>query len=309
MDENDATQVMPPAETPPEEPAAEDPPEAGPPRRTTVPRRWLAAAVVAVILLAAGIGIYLGTRGQDETDTGPQVAEADVTETDVVDLAIVPDLRGMTLERATQDAEAAGFIVSTATAVVESAVCPAGAVLTQEPLPGTEVQPGSTIALVIAEAPAVVQPPAGGSSGGTPPDDSAQTAQPPAPPSDVQVGDISRLVAKPKAIDLGLIQLAQWTTALEHQDTALQWQSGTITLGGAAKRILLTATGPNGGLVAVWSWDATSDSDWDLETVVVSSPEGATFETVLEMPAGQSTYMVKSNNSAILWKVQVQEKK
>lgn len=308
----DSTQVMPPAEAAagvadegPSDGEPGGPGDLTPGRKTGVARVWFAIAVIAVLLAAVGAGVYLGTR----RDEAPEVAEETETETEVeVETVIVPDLRGMTLERATQDAAAVGLTIgSTVTAVVDETVTPAGTVLSQDPLPGAEAEAGAAIALVIAEAAA--QPPAtnSGTSGGSTPSD--VPADVPAAPEDVTVEDIDRLQIVPRPIDLGLIQLQQWTTVLEHTGSAEQWTSGTLTLGGGEKRILLTADGPNGYLVAVWSWDAANDTDWQLESIVVSQPGGASFETALDAPAGNHTFMVKSNNTAVLWKVTVQEKK
>lgn len=276
----------------------------GAPPKAGAARAWFAVAVVAVLLAAVGVGVYLGTRDEAE----PKVAVVTEAETDA-ETVVVPDLRGMTLERATQDAEATGLVIGdTATAVVDASVTPAGTVLSQDPLPGAEVEPGAVITLVIAEAAA--QPPAAdsGTSGGSSSSDDVPADVPEAP-EDVTVEDISRLQVVPRPIDLGLIQLQQWTTVLEHTGTAEQWTSGTLTLGSGDKRILLTADGPSGYLVAVWSWDAVNDTDWQLESIVVSQPGGASFETALDAPAGNHTFMVKSNNTAVLWKVTVQEKK
>lgn len=309
----EVTQVLEPAEEAavPGAPASDGHPvdAGGAPsaKKTGVARVWLAAAVIVVLLAAVGVGVYLGTRDEEASEVAEVTEVADAE--DEVEMTVVPDLRGMTLERATQDAEAAGLAIGgTATAVVDASVTPAGTVLSQDPLPGAEVAPGSAIALVIAEAAA--QPPAsdGGASGG-----SSAAADPPADvpaaPEDVTIEDIDQLQVVPRPIDLGLIQLQQWTTVLEHTGTAEQWTSGTLTLGGGDKRILLTGDGPSGYLVAVWSWDAANDTDWQLESIVVSQPGGASFETVLEAPAGNHTFMVKSNNTAVLWTVKVQEKK
>lgn len=308
----DDTKVMPITETAAPEgvgplPQGEGP--AGPggsdtPKKTGVARVWFAVAVIVVLLAAVGVGVYLGTRDDKE----PEVAEVTENEADA-EAAVVPDLRGMTLERATQDAEAAGLVIgATATAVVDASVTPAGTVLSQDPLPGAEVEPGAAIALVIAEAAA--EPPAtdSGASGGSSSSGDVPADVPEAP-EDVTIEDIDRLQIVPRPIDLGLIQLQQWTTVLDHTGSAEQWTSGTLTLGGGEKRILLTADGPNGYLVAVWSWDAANDTDWQLESIVVSAPGGASFETALDAPAGDHTFMVKSNNSAVLYTVKVQEKK
>lgn len=307
MEEDKVTKVLSATEKVPSEPGAGDGGGAGDAAqaRAKVPRRWFAAAVVAVMLVAGGVGVLLGMQGEKEPKK-VVVAEAE-TEAEAVQVT-VPDLRGMTLDRATADAQAAGLAIgATATAVIDPSVTTAGTVLSQDPLPGADVPPGTEIALVIAEAPAAAQPPAdtSGSSSGA----SGATGDPPPAPEDVTVEDIGKLTLKPQAINLGLIQTQQWTSVIDRSDTALQWQSPTVTFGGGEKRILMTADGPSGYLIAVWSWDAASDTDWKLESIVVSAPGGASFETALDAPAGNHTFLVKSGNAAVLWKLKVQEKK
>ncbi len=301
----DATQVMSPVDEP-AGPATDGSDSEGPgptpPRKVAVARVWFAVAVIAVLLAAVGIGVFLGTR----KDEAPEVAE----NTAVAEV-VVPDLRGMTLERATQDAEAIGLTIGeSATAVVEESVTPAGTVLSQDPLPGAKVEPGSAIALVIAEAPA--EPPAantGGTSGTTPSGSADPAVTPPPPPDDVSIADLGEMVVAPKAIDLSIFQVQQWTNVLEHTGSAAEWTSGAVALGAGDKRVILSGDGPTGYLVAVWSWDAAVDTDWKLESVVVSAPGGAPFETALSAPAGTTTFMVKSQDTSVLWTVQVQEKK
>jgi hypothetical protein len=258
--------------------------------------------VLLVLLAAVGLGVFLGTRDKDES---PEVAQDEAAETETK-AVVVPDLRGMTLERAASDAEAVGLVIgTTTTAIVDETVTPAGTVLSQDPLPGAEVEPGAAIALVIAEAPAE-EPPAEDSSAGS---SGSESSEPPAPPEDVTVEDIGMLTVVPRAIDLGLVQLQQWTTVVEHSDADTQWQSPTITLGSGEKRILLTADGTQGYPVAVWSWDAANDTDWHLESIVISTPGGATYETVLDAPTGNHTFLVKSSNASVLWTLKIQEKK
>ena len=63
----------------------------------------------------------------------------------------VPNLVGVTRERAESDAEDAGFKVRFTE--VETEKQPAGLVLSQDPDAGTELARGETIALVVAKAP------------------------------------------------------------------------------------------------------------------------------------------------------------
>jgi hypothetical protein len=294
VDEQDVTQVMPAEQVAPEQPAS----------KASVPRRWFAASVVAVLLIAAGIGFYLGARGEDEPVEETEVAEAE--------LATVPDLRGMTLERATSDAEAAGLVIGeTANAVVEESVTPAGTVLSQDPLPGAEVEPGTAISLVIAESPAAdAGTPSSGSSGGSSADDSGGTAaQPPPAPSTPEIGDLSKLTVKPRVVDIGAIILQQqWTTLLEHSDTALEWMSPGIALGDEDKRVLFTADGSQGYPLAVYSW-GPGDTGWKMRSFAVSAPGSSPYETELDVPAGTHTFLVKSSSTAVLWTLTVQERR
>jgi hypothetical protein len=304
VDGRDVTQVMPVAETPSGQAPTDSEPTAPtevPASKAAVPRRWFAAAVIAALLIAAGLGFYLGTRGEDE----PVVEEE--TEVAEAETATVPDLRGMTLERATADAETAGLVIgTTVTAVVEESVTPAGTVLSQDPLPGVEVESGAAISLVIAEAPAAdAGSPPSGSSG-----DSGSTAtQPPPAPSTPEISDLSLLTVKPKIVDIGVIILQQeWTTVLEHQASDSEWMSPGITLGDGEKRMLFTADGAQGYLLAAYSW-GPGDAYWKIRSFAVSAPGSSPYETVLDVPAGTHTFMVKSSNTAVLWTLAVQEKK
>lgn len=309
MEEQDVTQPMPVVETPPGQAPTEGEPTAPtetPTSKASVPRRWFAAAVIAVLLIAAGLGFYLGARGEDEP-----VVE-DETEVAEVETATVPDLRGMTLERATADAEAAGLVIgTTATAVVEESVTPAGTVLSQDPLPGVEVEPGAAISLVIAEAPAADAGslPSGGSSGSSSGDSGSTPTQPPPAPSTPEISDLSQMTVKPRIVDIGAIVLQkEWTTVLEHSDTSLQWTSPGIVLGDEDKRVLFTADGAQGYPLAVYSW-GPGDTDWKIRSFAVSAPGSSPYETELNVPAGTHTFMVKSSNTAVLWTLTVQEKK
>ncbi|MRS11657.1 MAG: PASTA domain-containing protein [Actinobacteria bacterium] len=309
MDESDVTQVMPPADEPavPGEGAPDAVAEDAARGRARLPRRWLAAAVVLVMLLVAGLGVFLGMQAGGEPE---RVVEAgtDSEEKAGAEEVVVPDLRGMTLDRATTDAEAAGLVIgATATAIVAPSVTPAGTVLSQDPLPGAEVAAGTEISLVIAEAAAEEQPPAetsGGSSGGG----TAEEQPPPAPPGDLTIDDFSKLVAKPRVIDPNFFVLQQWTTKLEHSDTALQWTSGPVDFGGGDKQIILNADGPNGYLVAVYSWDSATSTDWKMQSIIVSQPGELPYQTIFDVPASTQTFMVKSMSTAVYWTLTVQEK-
>ena len=85
----------------------------------------------------------------------------------------VPNLVGVTRERAESDAEDAGFKVRFTE--VETDEQPAGLVLSQDPDAGTELARGETIALVVAKAPKPKPTP-------TPTPTQTETEQTPTPP-------------------------------------------------------------------------------------------------------------------------------
>jgi len=279
-------------------------PVSGVPGKKRIPVWAYVVAGVAVVGLALGAGLLVGGLGDDgEADT-TTVAEAD-TEAEADTTIAVPDLRGMTIDRATSDITAAGLAVGEiAYVVAEDTVAPAGTVISHDPLPGAEVEPGSSVALVIALAPVVEDDDAdddSSSGGGT-------STDPPAAPEDVTADDFELLLVQPKFIAPELIVLPQWQTVLEHTGAEAEWTSGAITLGSGEKRIILTGDGPAGYLVGVHSWGA-GDTDWHLRSLVVSAPGGASFETELDVAAGTHTFRVKSQDTSVLWTVTVQEKK
>jgi hypothetical protein len=280
-------------------------PPPGAPGKKRVPVWAYVVAGLAVVGLALGAGVLVGGLGDDgEADT-TTVAQAE-TDTTIA----VPDLRGMTLNRATDDITAAGLAVGeVAYVVAEDTVAPAGTVISHDPLPGAKVEPGSSVSLVIALAPVVEddddkddKDDKDDSSGG------GGSSQPPAAPEDVTVDDFDMLIVQPKFIKPELILAPQWQTVLEHTGAEAEWTSGAITLGSGEKRIILTGDGPAGYLVGVHSWGA-GDTDWHLRSLVVSAPGGASFETELDVAAGTHTFRVKSQDTSVLWTVTVQEKK
>ncbi len=82
-----------------------------------------------------------------------------------------------------------------------------------------------------------------------------------------------------------------------------------MALGSGEKRLIVNADGPNGNLVAVYSWNSVTDTDWKLRTILVSQPGEVPYQSIVNAPAGDYTFLVKSNNTAVHWRVTVQEKK
>lgn len=123
----------PPAEPIPGPSAAE---AASAPQRGGKGMVWLAAAVLATALIAVAAVWFFWLRDE------PTVT--------------VPDLVGMTLERAETEIDDAGLALGDVSlAIAEESVATSGTVLAQTPLPGTEVDEGTSVALVIATGPPI----------------------------------------------------------------------------------------------------------------------------------------------------------
>lgn len=283
-------------------------PPPGVPGKKPVPVWAYVVAGLAVVGLALGAGMLVGGLGDEEADT-TTVAQAD-DEAEADTTIAVPDLRGMTLNRATDDITAAGLTVGeVAYVVAEDTVAPAGTVISHDPLPGAEVEPDSSVSLMVALAPVEDDDDDDDKDDKDDKDDSSGgSSNQPSAPEDVTVDDFELLLVQPKFIAPELIVLPQWQTVLEHTGAEAEWTSGAITLGSGEKRIILTGDGPAGYLVGVHSWGA-GDTDWHLRSLVVSAPGGASFETELDVPAGAHTFRVKSQDTSVLWTVTVQEKK
>ncbi|MRR11653.1 PASTA domain-containing protein, partial [bacterium] len=199
MDDGGATQLLERTEAPLSEGAGTPPP---PGAQTTggtrggFPKRWIALIAVAVVLLAAVIGVLLLTG-----DNADETASAEVA---------VPDLRGMTLERAGEEVLGAGLVPGTVQyAVVEESVTPSGTVLSQEPLPGALVAPGSALNIVLARGAApITQVETPDAPGNTATSDSssssgsAGSSTPPPPESQPVLPDLPPM----ETIDPGLLQ-------------------------------------------------------------------------------------------------------
>lgn len=90
---------------------------------------WWIAGVVALIAIVAGVWLLLSS---DERVT-------------------VPDVTGMVLARATREVEDAGLRIGTfEVAVTDPSVAASGTVIAQQPTPGTRVDPGTAVVLVVA---------------------------------------------------------------------------------------------------------------------------------------------------------------
>lgn len=283
------------------------------------PRRWFAFAVVAVLLLLAGVGVLLATSADKDVVASSEVA--------------VPDLRGMTLDRAGEEVLAAGLQPGTVTyAVVEESVTPSGTVLSQDPLPGALVDPDTAMDIVLARGPAAPAGPtttttsqtstqdpqsstssgsssSGSGSGTTPPD------QPPALPDVPPAESIDISKVQPRIVDPGVFKLLEPTykTLLHHSQSGGDWQSPGIVFGDKPKRVSITADGPLNNPIAVWSW-GPNDSDWTLENVSPSGPgatEGdehtGTFTYDFEVGAGVHTILVRPNYAIVWWAVKIEE--
>lgn len=309
MEDNEVTQVFDPV---PPTASAEQ-------AKARLPRRWFFAAVIAGLLLLAGVAVAIVMGGQDA-----KVAEENAT---------VPDLRGMTLERAGDEVKAVGLAPGTVSfAVVDESVTPSGTVLSQDPLPGAVAQKGSTVNIVLAQGPqpptvvaeAETEAPAEEQTEQPPGTDGNQSAeQPPAPESPLPdlppAGSIDISKLQPRVVDPGIFKLVepQYTTVLEHEAfSAADWQSPALTFGDKPKRIWITAAGPYNTPIAVWAW-GPGDTDWKLKTIWASYPgayenadgTGGTWIEPFKVGAGTYTVLVRLNPGVTWWKIRVEEQK
>lgn len=338
MEQDDVTMVMDPvpegadAGGPQTPDGAGAPPEAPGPGGPAKLPAWAVAAVVALGLLLIGGGAYLATRNR--ADVGSEAVLPEVAASE----AAVPDVRGMTLDRAGDEVLAAGLEAGTiAYAIVEESVAPSGTVLSQDPLPGTKVALGSAVDIVLAQAPqeavAEILPDTGtpgegdaqgGSGSNTGPGAGSTTggsgSAPSVPPTlpDLPAAesiDITKL--QPLVMNPGIFKLVQPTyrTVVEHEGfDANPWTSPALTFGAKPKRIIITAAGPYNQPIAVWAW-GPGDSDWVLKTIWFSYPgayenldgSGGTWVGTFNVAAGTNTVLVKLGPGVTWWKVQIQE--
>ncbi|MBN2846928.1 MAG: PASTA domain-containing protein, partial [Coriobacteriia bacterium] len=94
--------------------------------RRVAPGVWVAVGLLAAFVLAAGVWLIF-------FDDQP---------------AMVPDLIGMTVSRATTDIEEAGLVLGELTEQIANET--SGTVIAQTPAAGTEVDSGTAVALVVA---------------------------------------------------------------------------------------------------------------------------------------------------------------
>jgi multidrug efflux pump subunit AcrA (membrane-fusion protein) len=125
------------------------PPEV--PRRSTPFWKswWFWAVVVVVILIAAGVG---GSEiAQTEADiASPSPIPSPTAASPAPETAQVPDVEGKSVDVATSELEAAGFVVRVETKLTNAAQ--PGRVLQQSVTGGSLVEVGDTIGLNVAEA-------------------------------------------------------------------------------------------------------------------------------------------------------------
>jgi hypothetical protein len=126
------------------------PPEA--PRRSTPlwKRWWFWAIVVVIILIAAGVGS--SETGDIEAEAGSPSPVTSATQPPVpspVEMALVPDVDGKSVDDATAELEAAGLEVSVQTKLTNQAR--KGTVMLTAPFPGSSVEVGDTVTLTVAQ--------------------------------------------------------------------------------------------------------------------------------------------------------------
>lgn len=330
MDDRGSAQLLDPIDAPQTETGG-----AGKPPATGVktaaagasgPRRALLVGVIVVVLLALAAGAWALLRHEAPADT----AAAEIA---------VPDLRGMTLDRAGEEVLAAGLAPGTINyAVVEESVATSGTVLSQDPLPGALVEPGSPMNVVIAQGPVAatvaaavtgeepaVTPQTGGASAGDAGAGSGDVPPPPgqnAPLPDMPAVDPGAFaLVEPRVANPGIFDLVQpeYRTVVEHEGFGAEaWQSAALTFGDKPKRVLLVADGPQYVPIAVWAW-GPNDTDWKLKTIWASfngafySDEedngGGTLIEPFNVGAGTHTILVRLNPDVKWWKVVIQEQK
>lgn len=292
------------------------------------PRRALLIGVIALVLLVAVGAAWALTRH----DRAAQLTSSAGVE--------VPDMRGMTLDRAGEEVLAAGLAPGTVNyAVVETSIATSGTVLSQDPLPGALVDAGTKMNVVIAQGPqadTVAEVVAGSgteaasgdqqSASGTGTDSGSGTPPPP-PDQPATLPDMPAVdpdifsSLQPHVVNPGIFDLVQpeYRTVVEHEGfNADAWQSPALTFGDKPKRVLLVADGPHYVPIAVWAW-GPNDTDWRLKTIWASfngafySDEedngGGTLIEAFDVGAGMHTVLVRLNPDVTWWKVVIQEQK
>ncbi len=135
------TVVPPPAVTWEPQPAAAAPAEKA--KRRRVP--WKRIAVTGVAVLLAGVfgsgfgsGIAFESSTRDDPATGDVTVEVAKAPTAAGDVVTLPDVRGLALTDAQQAITDAGLSLGVVTAQDTPSALPAGTVVTQDPVGGTE---------------------------------------------------------------------------------------------------------------------------------------------------------------------------
>jgi len=327
VEDRGGTQLLDPSEVEPQaQPkGAGEPPSGGKTANAAgtsgFPKRWIVLAIVAVLLLVAGIAALLLLGGDDG-----DVASAEIG---------VPDLRGMTLDRAGEEVLAAGLAPGTVQyAIVDESVTPSGTVLSQDPLPGALVAPGTKMDIVLAQGKAAAADPSGGqadvagssesasSDSAGPAGDSTGSDTPP-PPSQEQVlpdlppaETIDYIEMQPYVKNPGIWSVLEPTykTVLHHSEFGGDWQSPAVVFGDNPKRISITADGPFNYPIAVWYW-GPNDADWRLANISPSGPgayesdseNSGTFQYDFKVGAGTHTILVRAHTEIAWWAVKIEE--
>jgi PASTA domain len=131
------------------------PPEWGPKSKPIWKQWWFWAVVVVIILIAAGAGISETTQTEAETGSPSPAASPTVASPTAAspapETAQVPNVEDESIDDATSELEAAGFVVRVETKLTNAA--PPGRVLQQSATAGSLIEVGDTISLTVAKAP------------------------------------------------------------------------------------------------------------------------------------------------------------
>lgn len=321
MEDRGATQVLDPADEPVTEAgtAGGPPPGGRAPGANSaggkVPRRWLLAAIVVVLLLLAGVAALVLLDGEDSGAS--QQLE-------------VPNVLGMSLERATQEIERSAMAPgAVAHAIVEESVAPSGTVLSQRPLQGELADPGTKIDIVLARGPAPAETTQGGEPSAQPvavvEEQTAQqpTQQPPAqqppaaepalptePPATID----PKLVAQPLAVDKkALLSQFGWTSRLLTGGSETSFQSGIFAFEGTGdKRAVLTLFGSADCAWSVLLMNVANDTQWRWVGFAHPEVKSGTFTYTIPLNEYAGIYKVavvgNATNGSHTWNLDVQEK-
>jgi len=116
---------------------------------------WLWAIVVVLILIAAGAGIAETTQTEAEAGSPSPAASpkaaSPTAASPAPETAQVPNVEGESIDDATSELEAAGFVVRVETKLTNAAH--PGRVLQQSAAAGSLIEVGDTIGLTVAKAP------------------------------------------------------------------------------------------------------------------------------------------------------------